>query len=499
MIDDLILAVLPLLSFQIYFYIIAGLAFGVICGAIPGLNAGIGIALMLPVTYSLDPLSSLVFLMSIYTGGSFGGAITAILLNAPGSPAAVATAFDGYPMAAKGFANEALGLAVGASALGGLLGMVFLIVIIEPLAAFALKFGPAEMFLLVIFALTSIASLSQESFLKGLAAGLFGLLLGTVGFTVSGGFRFTFGSVYLLEGVPVIPALIGFLAVAELIMRLEQGDVLLPAAGRLNFRRIMRGIWMAVLRPAAVLRSSAIGIFIGAIPGVGATVGSLISYETGKRLSAKGQKFGEGEPNGVIAAEAANNSSEGGALATMLALGLPGGAATAIMIGALTVQGIIPGPRLIIEHKDVIYGLLAAGVMQQILLVVVGFAVAALFLRVIYTPFSILVPIITVMCFVGAFAVRNAVFDAGLLLLFGVLGWIMKREGYPVIAVVIGIILGRTADAEFVRGFQLYGDDILENYTSPICLILAVLIVASLMMPIIYRLRDRAKKEASRD
>lgn len=493
MIDSLIIAVMPLLSLHIYFYIVIGLAFGVICGAVPGLNAGIGIALMLPVTYALDPLSSLVFLMSIYTGGSFGGAITAILLNAPGSPSAVATAFDGFPMARKGQANEALGLAIGASVLGGLLGMVFLILIIEPLAAFALKFGPAEMFLLVLFALTSIASLSQESLLKGLAAGTFGLLLGTVGFTASGGFRFTFGSVYLLEGVPVIPALIGFLAVAELMSRLEKGGTHLPEAGRLDFRRIIGGLWMAVRRPFAVLRSSAIGIFIGAIPGVGATVGSLISYETAKRIGGQNAKFGDGEPNGVVAAESANNSSEGGALATMLALGLPGGAATAIMIGALTIQGIVPGPRLIFEHKEVIYGLLAAGVMQQILLLFVGFAVAALFLRVIYTPYAILVPIITVMCFVGAFAVRNAVFDSGLLLLFGVLGWIMKREGYPVIAVVIGIILGRTADAEFIRGFQLYGDEVLQNYTSPICLVLIALIVLSLSMPLVYRIRDRRK------
>ncbi|ESR27381.1 tripartite tricarboxylate transporter permease [Lutibaculum baratangense] len=486
--DTLLNAVTPLLDFGVLFYMVAGLAFGVICGAIPGLNAGIGIALMLPVTYGLDVLTSLVFLTSIYTGGVFGGAITAILINAPGSPSSVATTFDGHPMALKGQANEALGISLASSALGGLLGMVFLVVIIQPLASFALQFGPAETFLLVVFALTSIASLSEESFVKGLAAGLFGLLLGTIGLTASGSFRFTFGSIHLIDGIPIVPALIGFLALSELFLRLETGDAKLPEAGRLDFRRILNGMLLVPRRAIALVRSSVIGIFIGAIPGVGATVGSLISYEVGKRSSRRGRHFGEGEPDGIVTAEAANNASEGGAMATMLALGIPGGAATAILIGALTLQGIVPGPRLIFEHQDVVFGLLAAEMLEQILLIGVGFVVAALFLRVIYTPFSILVPVIVVMCFIGAFAVRNAAFDAGLLVAFGVIGWIMKREGYPVIAVVIGLMLGGTADAELIRTFQLYGD-LSILYESPICLALIILTIASLSLPVITRIR----------
>lgn len=489
--DTLLAAITPLADISIILYMLAGLAFGVLFGAIPGLNAGIGIALMLPLTYGLDALTSLVFLTSIYTGGVFGGAITAILINAPGSPSAVATTFDGHPMALKGQANEALGLSLGASAMGGLLGMIFLVVIINPLAHFALRFGPAETFLLVVFALTSIASLSEESFLKGIAAGLFGLMLGTIGFTATGTMRFTFGSLYLMDGMPIIPALIGFLALSELLLRLEKPDASLPEAGRLNFRKIVTGILMVPRRAVALLRSSVIGIVIGAIPGVGATVGSLISYEAAKRTSGKSKKFGEGEPDGIVAAEAANNASEGGAMATMLALGIPGGAATAILIGALTIQGIVPGPRLIIEHQDVVYGLLAAEMLEQILLIGVGFFVASAFLRVIYTPFAILVPLVVVMCYVGGFSVRNAGFDAILLVGCGVLGWIMKREGYPVIATVIGIMLGSTADAELIRISQLYGTDLSVFYTSPICVVLILATIASLAMPIVSRIRRR--------
>lgn len=487
-------SVAQLMDIGILLYMIAGLAFGVICGAIPGLNAGIGIALMLPVTYGLDPLTSLVFLTSIYTGGVFGGAITAILINAPGSPSAVATTLDGHPMALKGMGNEALGLSIGASALGGLLGMIFLVIIIRPLAGFALQFGPAETFLLVIFALTSIASLSEHSFLKGLIAGAFGLLLGTIGFTASGAMRFTFNSVYLIDGMPIIPALIGFLALSELLLRLESPLTQLPEAGRLDLRRILAGVAMVPRRAFSLLRSSVIGIFIGAIPGVGATVGSLVSYETARRSSRHPETFGKGEPDGVIAAEAANNASEGGAMATMLALGIPGGAATAILIGALTIQGIVPGPRLIYEHADVVYGLLAAEILEQILLLGVGIAVAALFLRLIYLPFSIIVPAVVVMSYVGAFSVRNAGFDAMLLIVCGVIGWLMKREGYPVVAVVIGVMLGATADAELIRMGQLYGDDWSVLWSNPICVVLIIAIILSLSAPAISMWRARRAK-----
>lgn len=489
--DTVIAAVSPLADVWVLLFMVAGLSFGVVFGAIPGLNAGIGIALMLPVTYSLDALTSLVFLTSIYTGGVFGGAITAILINAPGSPSAVATTFDGHPMALKGQANEALGLSLGASAMGGLLGMIFLVVIIEPLAGFALRFGPAETFLLVVFALTSIASLSEGSFLKGLAAGLFGLMLGTIGFTASGSLRFTFDSLYLIDGMPIIPALIGFLALSELLLRLETPDEALPEAGRLDLGLIVRGMAMVPRRAVALLRSSVIGIFIGAIPGVGATVGSLISYQVASRTSRHPEAFGKGEPDGVIAAEAANNASEGGAMATMLALGIPGGAATAILIGALTIQGIVPGPRLIYEHQEVIYGLLAAEMLEQILLLVVGFVIAALFLRIIYLPFALLVPVVVVMCYIGGFSVRNAGFDAALLVGCGIMGWLMKREGYPVVAVVIGIMLGGTADAELIRIGQLYGGDLSVFWTSPECVVLIVAILASLAAPLVSAKRSR--------
>ena len=478
---------------------IAGLTVGIVAGGIPGLNAGIAIALMLPATYKMEFFNSLVFLTSIYTGGVFGGAVTAILINAPGAPAAIATVFDGYPMTKKGMSNEALGLSLGASALGGLLGMVFLLYIISPLAQFALKFGPPEMFLLVVLALTSIASISRTDLAKGLLAGLFGILLGSVGMTASGTIRFTFGSVYLIDGIPVIPALIGFIAVSELLTLIGKDYITQSGGGeKQEFRKILAGIAMVPRNLVSLVRSSLIGIGIGAVPGVGATVGSIISYDVAKRFSKRSEEFGSGIPEGVIAAEAANNASEGGAMATMLALGIPGGAATAILIGAFTLQGLIPGPRLLIENKELVYSLICAEMIEEILLLMIGAVIASFFVRALYVPTRILVPLIMVICFLGAFSVRNTFFDAYLLFGFGLLGWIMKKHGYPVIATVIGIILGPIADAELLRTYQMYGDNMTVFLMRPICLTLVIFITLSLVFtPVLQFVRSRWKQRGN--
>lgn len=483
MVDLVRQALFSILDWQIIAWMVFGMVTGIVSGAIPGLNGGIAMALMLPLTYKLGFLPSLVFLTSIYTGGVFGGAVTAILINAPGAPAAIATVFDGYPMTLKGESNEALGLSVGSSAMGGFLGIIFLILVVSPLANFALKFGPPEIFLLVVLALTCIASISRTDLVKGLLAGLFGILIGSIGMTASGGIRFTFGSIYLIDGIPVIPALIGFISFSALFELLGKEYIAFNKIQSRDVRKILKGIRSVPKNMVNLFRSSLIGIIIGAIPGIGATVASLISYDVAKRSSKNSSKFGTGIPAGVIAAESANNASEGGAMATMLALGIPGGAATAIMIGAFLIQGLIPGPRLIIENQGLVYSLLVAELFEEVLLLIAGFVAVIFFVRVLDIPTKIIVPIVTVTCVIGTYTMRGTLFDSYLLLGFGVLGWIMKKNDYPVMAVVIGIILGPIADSEFARTYEMYAGDFSVFLTSPLCQIFILLILSSLFLP----------------
>jgi len=489
---DFIRGVATLFSWDIPLSIILGLTLGVIFGAIPGLTGGMGIAILTPFTFRLPLMPSLVFLTSVYTGGCFGGAISAILINTPGSPASVSTTLDGYPMTLKGLSNEALGISIAASAIGGFIGMLFLLLIMKPLANLALRFGPPEMFMVAVFGLTIISSLQERGFAKGMLAGLFGMMLGTMGMSSTGAIRGGFNIMYLLDGIPVIPALIGLFAFSELFFLMEKeyitegGEII-----KRDLKKMIKGFRTALRYPFNIVRSSLIGIIIGALPAAGATVANIVSYNEAKRLSRHSQTFGKGEPEGLVAAESANNSSEGGAMATMLALGIPGGQATAVLIGAFMLQGLLPGPRLFHKHMHVIYGLIAAELIEEIVLIAVGFVIAFYFAGIVTIPTRILIPTIAMFCMVGSFALRNAMFDAYLMFIFGLIGWIMRKHGYPVIAVVLGIILGPIADAELIRTHQLFAGDLTVFFTRPISLALVILSVMAVALP--YLLRRRKK------
>ncbi|WP_158736925.1 tripartite tricarboxylate transporter permease [Alteribacillus sp. YIM 98480] len=483
-----------LISFENFFLMIVGLTLGVILAAIPGFTGSLGIAIMLPLTFGMDPLPSLVFLLSIYTGGLYGGAITAILLNTPGSPAAVATSLDGYPMTKKGFAGRALGVAVGASSIGGFIGISVLLVIIQPLAGFALRFGPTEMFMVAVFGLTIIAALKGDSFVKTLYAGLLGILLGTIGMTSSGAIRGTFGSSELLDGIPIIPALIGLFAVSELFFLVDKGYVAKQQINRRNSLEVMDGVKRAFKYPGNILRSSTIGVFIGALPAAGSTIASLVSYNEAKRASKDPSSFGKGNEEGVVAGEAANNSSEGGALATMLVLGIPGSASAAMLLGAIIMQGWTPGPRLFIDHSDVLYGVIFSELIQEILLVVIGGAFAIIAGRIVQVPTRVLIPTIIVFALIGSFAVRNLMFDAMLVFLFGLLGWYLRKNAYPTIAVVLGLILGPLADTELLRSHQLYGEETFAMFFQrPITLILIALTILGGITPFLMEKKKQKK------
>lgn len=331
--------------FEVKYFLLmfGGVTFGLILGALPGLTGSMGIALMLPFTYNMEPLPALVFLLSIYSGGLFGGAITACLINTPGSPANIATVLDGYPMTLKGQSEEALGLSLYSSVFGGLIGCMFLVMVMEPLANLSLQFGPSEMFMVAIFGLSVVGSLSSN-ILKSVFGGLVGILLGTIGMSPSGVVRGTMGTYYLLDGIPLIPALIGFLAIPELFNLASKEFVVSTRDATFNAGRILKSVWLVITRPIQVFLCSGIGVLVGVMPAAGATVASLLSYNQAKQWSRKYEQFGTGIPEGVIASECANNASEGGALATMLVLGIPGSASTAMLLGAVMIQGWIPGP-----------------------------------------------------------------------------------------------------------------------------------------------------------
>jgi putative tricarboxylic transport membrane protein len=489
---DFIRGATTLLSWDIPLGMVLGLTLGTIFAAIPGLTSGLGLAILVPFTFKMPLMTALVFLTSAYTGGSFGGAISAILINTPGAPPAISTVLDGYPMTRKGMHNEALGIAIAASGIGGFIGMIFLLVVMRPLSKIALRFGPSEMFLVAVFALTIISSLHESSFAKGMLAGLFGMMLGTIGMSETGAIRGGFHSMYLLDGMPVIPVMVGLFAFSELLFLMqrefitESNEVI-----KRDLRRIIRGFRITLRYPFNILRSSLIGVTIGALPAAGAAVANIVSYNEAKRFSRHPHTFGKGDPEGVVAAEAANNSSEGGAMATMLALGIPGGQATAVLIGAFMLQGLIPGPRLFYTHMHVVYGLITAELIEEIALIGVGIVISYSLAGVVSISTRYLIPLIGMFCTVGCFVLRNAMFDVYLMFIFGLIGWIMRKHNYPVIAIVLGIILGPIADAELMHTYQRFAGDLTVFFTRPISLALVIMSILGIVFPYLIKRRRR--------
>jgi len=466
-----------------------GITFGLIMGAIPGLTGSMGIALLLPFTYSMEALDALVLLLSVYSGGLFGGGITAILINTPGSPANLATVLDGYPMTLKGEPEKALGLGLYSSVIGGLIGCIFLVLVMEPLAAVSLEFGPSEMFMVAIFGLTIVGSLNKN-IPKSIFAGLFGILLGTIGMSSVGNIRGTFDNMYLLDGIPLIPALIGFLAIPELLALISRNYVSQGVSKQLDAKKIVLSVREITKRPLLTLQSSLIGVLVGVMPAAGAAIASLLSYNQAKQWSKQQDQFGTGIPEGIIASETANNASEGGALATMFVLGIPGSSSTAMLLGALMLKGWIPGPKLFIDNREIIYASLSSLFIQQFVMLVVGLALCVFAARVISIPTKFLVPCIILFTILGAFSTRNTLFDAALMFGFGIIGWFMKKSDFPVMPVILGIILGPIADRELLRTMQMF-DSFWLILTRPITLGLFIFSILSVSLPLILQYRKK--------
>ena len=435
---------------------------GVIGGALPGVTITMTIIVVLPFTFGLDPLQGLAAMTGVYVGGSAGGLVTAVLLGIPGTPSAIATTFDGHPMARKGEPGRAIWLGVWASFFGGLLGGVFLIGATEPLAKIALQFGPWEFFSLFVLALSMVAGLVEASLLKGLIAGALGLIVTVLGADpVMGQERLTLGIPFLSGGIDFLPVLIGVFAFAQIMGEIERtgGSVLsgIDSAKNLAVSHF-KVIWEIVSRPFQLLWFAFIGVLIGVLPAIGGSAASMMAYDQAKKVSRHPERFGTGTPEGIIASESSNNANVGGSLVTIMAFGIPGDAVTAVMLGALTIHGIQSGPLFISQNTQLAYGIFAAYLLAHPLMVLILGLGARWMLRIVTVPKAALFPVVLVLCVIGAYALNNTMSNVYVLLTFGVLGYLMVKFGFPLAPFILGVILGDQIEINLVRSIMTDSD-----------------------------------------
>jgi putative tricarboxylic transport membrane protein len=466
---------------SVMFLIIVGVTAGIVIGALPGLTATMGVALLIPLTFGRPPLESLSMLMGIYTGAMYGGAISAILIRTPGTPAAAATVLEGYPMCKKGLAGSAMAMSLFSSFVGGLFGCIVMIFMSPLISGFALQFGPVEYFALAIFGLSVIISISGRSVVKGVMVGMFGLLLSAMGLDpISGYPRFTFGFKELMEGPNFIPTLIGLFAVSEVISNIEKMLTAKKIKTKLN---VLLPSWVDIKRSLrALFMGSVIGTVVGAIPGAGGDIAAFIAYADTKRSSKTPELFGTGMVEGVAATESANNSCQGGAMIPLLSLGVPGDAVTAVLLGAFVIQGLQPGPLLYKEHMDLVYAIFASMIVAQFMMQIIGMGGMRIFAKVIMIENSILMPMILVLSIIGSYAMRGSVFDVGLTILFGILGFIMQRYHFPLSPILLALILGPMAESNLRRALVISGGDGMILFSRPIGVILMVMAVGFLIL-----------------
>jgi putative tricarboxylic transport membrane protein len=477
-------------------WIVPGLIVGLVFSAIPGVSITMAMAIVLPMSLYMDFFPAVVFLTSVYTGAGFGGSVPAILMNIPGSPASLATTFDGYAMSRKGQHNEALGYALFASTLCGILGYVLLLVVVEPMADVVLRIGPVEMFAVAIWGMLLLGSLGSAYVSRGLLAAAFGVLLGTVGMNTAGYVRGTMGLPNLLDGISPVPAMIGLLAAGQLLT-LAGKDYIIEAEGarKVSLGRILAGCWGTFRFPGVLVRGSIIGIIIGAVPGVGSSVGNLIAYAETKRTSRDSHTFGTGNPKGVIAAESAVASAEGGSMATMLALGIPGGGATAILLAAFMMHNIVAGPSFVENQRDMVYAIILNNIAQAIILLPVGIAFIYAASNVVRVRTRYILPAILVIATLGTYSIDGTITGPITLFIFAIIGFGLARYQYPVAATVVGLLLGRMLETEFLRSYQLSGGDPRYLLERPAAIGIILVMAFSLLMTA-WSKRRQARAEA---
>lgn len=491
---ELLEALPNILDFKVILILLAGVTVGIMIGSLPGLTATMGVALILPVTFSMGPIPGILLLIGVYFGAIYGGSIAAILLNTPGTPSSAATALDGYPLAKKGYALKALTVATLSSAIGGVLSVIVLILIAPTLAQFALKFSAPETFALAFFGLSIISSIAGKYPVKGLIMGFIGLLIATIGMDPVGGFpRFNLGSVNLMSGLDFIVIMIGLFAASEAFQALED-----------SFKKkdVLQAVYKTKLKwiefksiIITILRSAGIGTGIGMVPGAGGDVSCFVAYGEAKRFAKKDENFGEGEIKGVAASEAANNATTGGAMIPLLTLGIPGDAVTAVLLGALMVQGIQPGPLLFVENSNIVYTLFLGMLIANIAIVIIGLPAIRLFINVLKVPKIYISVIILILCVVGSYALGNNMFDVWVMLGAGIIGYFLKKHDYPPSPLILALILGPMMESNLRRSLVISEGDWSVFIMRPISAILITLAILTLFTPLFRKVFSKRKKE----
>lgn len=463
-----------------------GTFLGVIVGALPGLGSVLGITLCLPFTFTMDNMTAIALLLGMYAGSVYGGCIAAVLINTPGTPASAATTFDGFPMAKNGQSEKAIGWATMASVIGGILSCFVLMCAAPQLAALAMRFGPVETCALILMGLTCISSVSGGSQFKGVFAGVMGLFLATIGQDpMTGDTRFTFGFFLLSGGMDLIAVLVGVFALSEVFFRID-------VVGRENIKNIIKctGLqlpswaeWKLPGRLWLLFKTSCIGSFIGVLPGTGSSAAAFLSYGEAKRSSPRRARMGEGEPDGIIAPESANNAVTGGALVPALALGIPGDAVTAVMIATLIMHGVTPGARLMVDSPHIVSGIFIALLIANLLLIPFGWVTAKGFAYLLKLPEAILLPVITMLCLLGTYGVRNSVFDLFTTVIMGFIGVILRYFKVPLAPLVIGLVLGNLFETSLRQSYIVKKGDIFRAIEHPIAVFLLLVSFTLLFAP----------------
>lgn len=466
----------------VFINMLLGVAAGICIGALPGLTATMGVALLFPLTFGMETTMGILMLLGIYCGAIYGGSITAVLLHTPGTPASAATAIDGYVMAKRGEGGRALGIVTISSYLGGVVSVICLILISPQLARLALRFSSAEFFLLAIFGLCIIGNVSGKSLEKGIICGCIGILVATIGVdSVTGYLRFsTFNGKAILNfigGISYIPVMIGLFAMSQAFEGVEEIFTVGKTEVKINRVLPTKKDMKLVCRIAPI--TGLIGTFIGIIPGAGADIGAFVGYDVARSMSKNRDEFGKGVVEAVSGPEGGNNGVTGGAMIPMLTLGVPGDAVTAIMIGALTIKGLNPGPMLFTNHKVLIYSIFIGMFLANTIMVIMGISCLKIFTQVLKVPKSILTPVIFVLCVIGSYAMNNNLFDVGVMLVFGIIGYFLTKVKIPTSPAILGLILGPMAEKNFRTALLKSGGSISVFFSSPICWVFLILILLS--------------------
>ena len=481
-------------SWQVWMVVVPGILIGLLVHAVPGLTTAMALAICLPLIPYMSFLEALNFMTAMYAGTVFGVAIPAILLNIPGTASAVGTTFDGFPMARAGKHNEALGLALAASCFGQAVVYLLLLFLIGPIGAFALRLGPPEMLMLMLWGVTMIGTLGGHNLSRSLLAGAAGLLLGTVGLSARGVPRGTFGAPLLLDGVPLVPAIVGLFAVSELF-NLAGHDYIVEdiTQRRVRASRILAGMREAFRHRGTMLRGAFLGSGIGIIPG-GHAIANLLSYSEARRTAKDPEKFGTGDPRGIVAAESANGSSEGGSMATLLALGIPTGGVTAVMLVAFSMKNITGGPSFMLAHLNLAYAVILSSLAQVGVLALVGFGFIFVAGFVVKVRLRILVPTVLALAVIGSYVITQNIAGPITLAIFSGIGWIMHKLDYSTPAAVVGLLLGRDTEGNLLRTYQMSGGHLGYLFTRPIAVVMLLLLLGSILLPRLKSVRSAEQK-----